>query len=583
MITKTGLIYSDNEDLSVGTYSGTIEKIGQVNSIKLPDFPVGIRIYCKAYYIDEGVTIESEVDSYEIELPDYLYILNTHSGQNTITLSSQNISSTYTATSVEYSKDLNVWTSLTLQSGGTNTITIEEGEKVYFRNNTGKFNGYGRGTTFTCNESHIVGGDLRSLLNYTNISGTMIPESSFFELFMNDQTLTSAENLNGFSKNSKYCYRSMFSGCTALVSAPVITATVMTYHSCEYMFKGCTALTVAPELPATTLGESCYHSMFEGCTALITPPETLPATTLPNSCYQAMFLDCTSLEKNPSFTINTVGANSCDSMFGNCSSMVLETVPELKDVTTQTHCYERMFYNCSSIKEVPELPATTASVSCYQQMFQGCSSIQKTPELPATSISASCYQQMFQGCSSLVYPPTLPATTLGDTCYNGMFSGCTALTSAPTLPATTLAPNCYGNMFANCTSLVSAPTLPATTMKDYCYSSMFAGCTSLTSAPALPATTLAPSCYNYMFQGCTSLVYPPTLPAKTLVTNCYFGMFWRCTSLNTITTYADDISASNCTDVWLSNVATKGTFINLGTATYQSGANGIPNGWREVI
>jgi hypothetical protein len=32
---------------------------------------------------------------------------------------------------------------------------------------------------------------------------------------------------------------------------------------------------------------------------------------------------------------------------------------------------------------------------------------------------------------------------------------------------------------------------------------------------------------------------------------------------------------------WLKNVASTGTFHNLGSATYPSGASGIPTGWTE--
>lgn len=149
----------------------------------------------------------------------------------------------------------------------------------------------------------------------------------------------------------------------------------------------------------------------------------------------------------------------------------------------------------------------------------------------------------------------LPAITLTDYCYNGMFSGCTSLTTAPALPATTLAPSCYSDMFYR-TSLTTAPALPATTLAQYCYSRMFQNCTSLTTAPALPATTLVYSCYQTMFQGCTQL--------------------------NSLTTYADNISATHCLLNWLDNVAATGDFYNYGSAVYTvDSASGIPVGWTE--
>lgn len=141
---------------------------------------------------------------------------------------------------------------------------------------------------------------------------------------------------------------------------------------------------------------------------------------------------------------------------------------------------------------------------------------------------------------------------------------------------------CYVSMFWNCTSLISAPaTLPATTLSPTCYQSMFMDCTSLINPPSLPATTLANGCYWEMFQRCTALTQAPVLPATTLTDTCYEYMFNHCTSLNSVTTYADDISANNCTNYWLNDVAATGDFYNLGTATYPSGASGIPSGWTE--
>ena len=177
----------------------------------------------------------------------------------------------------------------------------------------------------------------------------------------------------------------------------------------------------------------------------------------------------------------------------------------------------------------------------------------------------------------------LSYTTLANNCYDSMFRGCTSLTTAPTLSATTLARSCYSSMFSGCTSLVNAPALPATTLVNECYRGMFYGCTSLTSAPALPATTLTGWCYINMFTNCTSLTSAPTLPATTLPIYCYGAMFQGCSSLNSITVYAKDISASDCTKDWLSGVASSGTFNNMGFASFKNGASGIPNGWTEVV
>ena len=143
---------------------------------------------------------------------------------------------------------------------------------------------------------------------------------------------------------------------------------------------------------------------------------------------------------------------------------------------------------------------------------------------------------------------------LKEFCGFNMFGSCTSLTTAPELPATTLSGGCYMGMFRECTSLTTAPKLPATMLTSYCYTCMFQGCTSLATAPELPATTLADSCYQYMFEGCNNLNYIKCL--------------------------ATDISATDCTNSWVNQVASTGTFIkHPNMNNWTTSVNGIPSGW----
>ena len=203
------------------------------------------------------------------------------------------------------------------------------------------------------------------------------------------------------------------------------------------------------------------------------------------------------------------------------------------------------------------------------------------------TITESYANNLFNGNTHLISASDLklPSTSLANNCYNSMFNGCTSLTEAPALPATTLASGCYDSMFYGCTSLTTVPTLPATTLARDCYSSMFRRSTALTEAPALPATSLINNCYEYMFEGCTSLTQAPELPATTLVQSCYSYMFQNCSSLNKIIirckgTYTSN-EAQKYFNKWVDKVAAKGDFYNLGGATFDSGANGIPSGWTE--
>lgn len=355
---------------------------------------------------------------------NYFYIENKYNGTNTITLTTQNSGgNNHHATALEYSKDRLNWSEITLS--GTNTISMNSGEKVYFRNTNGYFNERDFYTIFSANKNHNVGGNIMSIIDYTNIGSATLSEYCFFSMFENDTYLKDASNL-------------------------------LMYQD--------------------VLQPSCYSYMFSGCSRLVTPPA---------------------------------------------------------------------------------LQATTVAPYCYQRMFQSCTALTSAPALPATTLAVACYYWMFQNCTSLTTAPELPATTLATGCYRGMFGGCTRMTSVPS-------------------------ELPATTLETNCYYDMFSGCYALTSAPIIKATTLAEDCCYQMFNGCSSITTAPTLLATTLEDGCYYNMFRNCSSLTSLTSYADDITATDCLYNWMYGVSATGTFHNLGSATYSTGASGIPSGWTEV-
>ena len=236
------------------------------------------------------------------------------------------------------------------------------------------------------------------------------------------------------------------------------------------LFSGCSALVSAPKLPAITLADECYYCMFGGCRNLTTAPE-LPATELAKGCYSMMFEGCTNLT----------------------------TAPELPATTLAERCYENMFTSCSNLVTAPELPATTLAKSCYIGMFQSCEKLITAPKLPATTLAEDCYSWMFNSCDNLTVAPELPATTLARGCYSWMFHGCRNLTTPPALPATILAAGCYLNMFMYCDSLVYAPELPAKTLENSCYAMMFYWCKKLSKITMLAVDVSAENClYNWV-------------------------------------------------------------------------------------
>ena len=479
------------------------------------------------------------------------------------------------APDVKYSTDGTSWASWDYSA-----ITVPAGGKVYFKGNNGagfssSVNVY---SSFMMTGKFAASGSIQSLLYGDDFEENLtIPDGQrcFVRLFNNCSALTTAPELPATSL-SPTCYFNMFTGCTSLTSAPKLPATILAYSCYANMFSGCTSLTSAPDLPSTTAAERCYQYMFHGCTGLTSAPE-LPAKTMADYCYQFMFYGCTGLTSAPELPATTLASDCYNCMFSGCTG--LTSAPSLPATTLASSCYSGMFSGCAGLTSAPELPATTLAPSCYHNMFSGCTGLTSAPKLPATTLTDYCYSNMFGGCVSLTSVPSLPATTLTDYCYSNMFGGCVSLTSAPSLPATTLAPSCYLSMFSGCTSLTSAPSLPATTLASSCYSGMFSGCAGLTSVPSLPATTLASSCYNSMFFGCTGLTSAPSLLATTLTTNCYQNMFRGCSNLAYVMIMATDNSASGCLTNWLRGVSSMGTFVKNKATTFETGADGIPEGW----
>ena len=267
----------------------------------------------------------------------------------------------------------------------------------------------------TANSPVDCTGDIRTLIDYENYADVSTADAKFCRLFYQNNKLRTAPKLPATTL-ANYCYREMFTYCTALTTAPELPAKSLAEYCYCQMFSGCTALTTAPALPAKSLAESCYFQMFYGCTALTMAP-TLPAETLANSCYYGMFSGCTALE----------------------------TAPELPAKTLANSCYSGMFSGCSSLTTAPALSATTLAISCYQGMFSGCTALETAPALPAKILADYCYDRMFSSCTAIETAPELPATTLAASCYREMFSGCTALSSVTMLAIDVSAERCLEN------------------------------------------------------------------------------------------------------------------------------------------
>ena len=147
---------------------------------------------------------------------------------------------------------------------------------------------FGNTTAVSCT------GDIRTLIDYKSYASANTENARFCYLFSGCTALSTAPELPAMTL-ADYCYFYMFNGCSSLTTAPKLSAMTLDVYCYAQMFLSCTSLTIAPALPATELKEACYYATFEGCTSLKTAPE-LNATTLVQGCYQKIFKDCLALE-----------------------------------------------------------------------------------------------------------------------------------------------------------------------------------------------------------------------------------------------------------------------------------------------
>lgn len=176
---------------------------------------------------------------------------------------------------------------------------------------------------------------------------------------------------------------------------------------------------------------------------------------------------------------------------------------------------------------------------------------------------------------------TLPSANT----FCGLFKN-TNVTDASNLNlgTTGLSKSCYDYLFFGCTHMTQGPDLPATTIPEGAYNGMFQNCYALTVPPIMSATTLLDrgNCVA-MFMGCQNLETSPEIKVQTVLSQSFQFMFHSCSKLKHVTCLATSFEGFMCTWGWMTSVSGSGTFVKAsGMTSWETGANGIPNGWDVV-
>lgn len=554
---------------------------------------------------------------------DYFYVENTYDGDNTISIK-QTITrspdiSTYAKT-LQYSKDKTNWSTITLSSTAY-TITLNKGERVYLRGNEGVLNYYVLGTSAITNisgtQTHIIGGNINTLINYMTPNELTLPQGVFAKLFQNNTKLTSAENLtlppSMDGSLSDYSYKSMFEECSKLITAPKsIPATTQGISSCDSMFKSCTKLVTPPELKSLNLADRCYSGIFWLCSSLQTSPQ-LPAETLAPSCYENAFTSCIKLTTPPVLPAKILAKRCYYALFNGCTSLNNLTVYAddisadsctsewLRNVAATgtfnnygSATYPR--YNTSGIPSgwVEKKP-NEPDYLYIENTYNGINTIYFSTTQSGIHPSSDKYSNQVEystdkvNWTTLTFNPSTPQSVTintGEKLYlrndTGVFNYYNGNANTYNTNINVSRSNIIGGNINTLLDYKNPDTVP---LSHSCFFGLFRDNIATTDVSGLKFgnKTLITGCYREMFTNCSKITNAPELPATTLVESCYKNIFYRCENLNSITVYADDISATNCTTDWLYGVASSGTFHNLGSATYTTDStSGIPSGWTEV-
>lgn len=433
-------------------------------------------------------------------------------------------------------------------------------------------------------------------------------------------------------------YESMFSGCTHLETIDTISATSIGNSGCSHMFEGCTRLLTSVDLSnVTSMGNNAFEGMFYGCTGLSFPLPLPPTTTtLSQYCYYSMFTGCTNLAYAPDLPHTTLNTYCYYYMFSGCTSLTSAPVLPATSIQGLTRCYSGMFYNCSSLSEIT-LEAQGTGDAAFVDWVHGVASTGTFYNNGNISLSTgdsgipTGWEEVkpFTGEPFWIRPYNSANVVIRGSNAGWQYSplmwskdkvnwttftdgqGCSVRANAGEKVYFKCASATNDRWYTNWDRMTACPIRVQDDGDSESFdvggylSSLYKGigwerndvgfsCHGLLSNDdderlfyanelVLPPLTMDHQ-FGAMFESCNQLMYPPVLTATTLLAGCYWAMFRKCANLKEMTSYASDISASNCLGNWVLNAGTvyRVTFHNLGRATYTRDYNGVPASWNLV-
>ena len=536
-----------------------------------------------------------------VDETDYFYIESLDDG-NTVSLNTSltdTSHSQYLTPTVQFSTNKQNWTTVTFDWSTTGDKNIDistvlnTGDKMYFRNDTGKFNYVNSGSSystikFSTTKNANAGGDIRTLANYRDVETSSMTRGMFSNLFNGNTYIVDASNLRlPFTTLTDFCYYRLFYGCTSLTTAPALPAKTLTTNCYQQLFYGCTKLTTAPALPATTLANYCYNGIFKNCSSLNTVKISAKNISATN-CLTEWLYGCASTG-----TVYNLGKVNIP-YFTDSGIRRGWVECNYSDKHSDDYFWFKNTNNGSNSLKFTREKSGSPSSSNYTTTVEWSKDKKNWTKMTigsSNSISLSKNETVYLRNDTGKF-----SYYNGDSnayCYykiSGDYSytvggDLRTLINYKNVVNLSLKNGVFSNLFYYDSNLTSASSLTFKyhTISSYgfyrCHHSNNSFTTAATSV--LHPVNLNPYCYYRMYTS-TNITSTPVLPAQTLKEGCYQLMFASCNDFSSVTSYANNISATSCLENWMSGVKSSGTFHNLGTASYPRSASGVPSGWTIV-
>lgn len=259
-------------------------------------------------------------------------------------------------------------------------------------------------------------------------------------MFKDFKELEYVEGLNNMITPSVTTTASMFQNCKKLASLNFSGVNTSNVQYMKSMFEGCSALVSTTSAPLdlssfNTSKVTTMQSMFEGCSAL---------TDLDLSCFntgdsntgrvttmQSMFSGCTNLATLTLGNFNTSAVTEMINLFNNCKAL---TTLDLSCFDTSAVIdMKKMFYNCEQLSSLDVTSFNTSEVTDMSEMFYKCGALTSLKLFSFDVSKVTSMYSMFASCKALVtiYAESnwaTVATGLSSSTY--MFDNCTNLKGA---------------------------------------------------------------------------------------------------------------------------------------------------------